>query len=98
MNKGIIKNNIKNTLFFSYSVIFSTLFCLSYLGIKNTYWDIESDIQKLEQNKLQHSNKIKSLKRQRNLLLASVEEMASQNYGFEVPDPEPLVIIIAEDE
>jgi len=98
MNKGIIKNNIKNTLFFSYSVIFSTLFCLSYLGIKNTYWDIESDIQKLEHSKSQHSNKIKSLKRQRNLLIASVEEMASQSYGFEIPDPEPLVIIIPEDE
>jgi len=94
MNKRVIKNNIKNTLFFSYSVIFSTLFCLTYLWLKNTCWGIENDIQKLSYSRLQHTNKVKSLKRKKNLSIRSIEEIASRDYGFYTPDPEPLVVIM----
>ena len=87
-------NNIKNTLFFSYSVIFSTLFFLTYLWLKNTCWGIENDIQKLSYSKLQHTNKVKSLNRKRNLSIRSIEGVASKNYGFHTPDPEPLVVIM----
>ena len=98
LNKRIIKNNIKNTLFFSYSVIFSTLFCLTYLGIKNTYWDIERDIQNLKYSKSKHSNNIKSLERKKNLLIRSVEDIALKDIGFTTPDPQPFMIIMDENE
>ena len=98
MNKRIVKNNIKNTLFFSYSVIFSTLFCIIYLGIKNTYWDIEGDIQKLRYSKAKYSNNIKSLERKRNLLIRSVEDVASRDIGFVLPDPQPFIIIMDDSE
>ena len=98
MNKRIVKNNIKNTLFFSYSVIFSTLFCITYLGIKNTYWSIEQDIQELKYSKLKHSNNIKSLKRKKNLLVRSVEEVASADIGLIIPDPQPFIIIMDDKE
>ena len=87
-------NNIYITLFFFYSVIFSTLFFLTYLWLKNTCWGIENDIQKLSYSKLQHTNKVKSLKRKRNLSIRSIEEVASKNYGFHTPAPEPLVVIM----
>jgi len=94
LNKRIIKNNIKNTLFFSYSVVFSTLFCITYLGIKNTYWNIEKDIQELKYSKSKHSNSIKSLKRKKNLLIRSVENVASAVIGLVIPDPQPFIIVM----
>ena len=94
MNKRIVKNNIKSTLFFSYSVIFSTVFFVGYLALKNECWDIENEVVSLQKSKNQYENKIKSLKRQRNLLIRSAEHIAIQDYGFIVPDPEPLVIIM----
>ena len=98
MNKRIVKNNIKSTLFFSCSVIFSTVFFVGYLALKNECWDIENEVALLQKSKNQYQNKIKSLKRQRDLLVRSAEHIAIQDYGFIVPDPEPLVIIMDDEE
>ena len=94
MNRRIVKSNIKNTLFFSYSIICSTAFFVIHLALKNEYSSIEDKIDGLEHSKIQYKNKIKSLKRQRNLLIEGVEELAHKNYGFITPDPEPFVIIM----
>ena len=94
MNNRIVKNNIKNALFFSYSIICSTAFFVIYLGLKNEYWDIEEEVKQLEYSKIQYNNKIKSLKRQKNLLIQSVEQIAYEDYGFVTPDPEPFIILM----
>ena len=96
MNNRIVKNNIKNALFFSYSIICSTVFFVVYLGLKNEYWDTEKEIDQLEYSKIEYSNKIKSLKRQKNILIQSVEQVAYHDYGFITPDPEPFIILIDE--
>ena len=96
MNNRIVKNNIKNALFFSYSIICSTVFFVVYLGLKNEYWDTEKEIDQLEYSKIEYSNKIKSLKRQKNILIQSVEQVAYDDYGFITPDPEPFIILIDE--
>ena len=98
MNKRIVKNNIKNTLFFSYSIICSTAFFVIHLTLKNEHSSIENKIHNLKYSESQYENKIKSLRRQRNLLIESVEELAYEDYGFIIPDPEPLVIIMDNEE
>ena len=98
MDKRIIKSNIKKTLFFSYSIIFSTLFFVTYLALKNEYWDIQDEIKILNQSKNKYSNNIKSLKRKRSLLIQAVESIASKDYNFNVPDPQPFVVIMDKDE
>tara|TARA_B100000530_G_C15832631_1_gene438041 strand:+ start:501 stop:797 length:297 start_codon:yes stop_codon:yes gene_type:complete len=97
MNKRIVKNNIRNTLFFSYSIICSTAFFVIHLTLKNEHSSIENKIDNLKYSEAQYENKIKSLRRQRNLLIESVEELAYEDYGFIIPDPEPLVIIMDND-
>ena len=98
MNKRVVKTNIKKTLFFSYSVIFSTLFFLTYLGLKNECWDIEKEIGTLEQNKYKYSNNIKSLKRKKSLLIRSAEQVALNKYNLIIPDPQPIVIMVGNKE
>ena len=98
MNKKIVKNNIKKTLFFSYSVIFSTLFFLTYLSLKNECRKNDEQIKNLENSKSKYSNNIKSLKRKRTLLVQSVEGIAAKNYSFIVPDPEPFIVIMDDSE
>ena len=92
MNKRIVKNNIKKTLFFSYSVIFSTLFFLTFLYLKNECRRIDKEIRYLEDDKHKYSNNLKSLKRKRDLLVRNVEDIASENYSFVIPDPLPFII------
>ena len=94
LNKRILKRNIKKTLFFSYSVIFSTLFFLIYLVLKTECWNIDREIKDLERSKYKYSSNIKSLKRKKNLLIRSVEDVALVDYRFVIPDPQPFVVLM----
>ena len=98
MNSRIVKSNIKKTLFFSYSVIFSTIFFLTYLSLKTECRKNSREINTLEKSRFKSSNNIKSLKRKKNLLLQSVEDLAVQNYNFIIPDPQPFIVIMNENE
>jgi len=98
LNSRIVKSNIKKTLFFSYSVIFSTIFFLTYLSLKTECRKNSREINALEKSRFKYSNNVKSLKRKKNILLQSVEDLATQNYSFIIPDPQPFIIIMNESE
>ena len=62
--------------------------------MKNTYREIDRDIQALKYSMSKHTNNIKSLERKRNLLIRSVEDMALRDIGLITPDPQPFIIIM----
>ena len=65
-----------------------------YLAIKTECWNIQNDLKSLKQSKIKYSNNIKSLNRKKYILIQSIENIASKNYNFIIPDPQPIVIIM----
>ena len=98
MTKNIIGNNIKNTLFFSSSMILSTLFFLTYLGLKTEYRTTQDKIDALKKSKAKYENNIKSLRRKKDLLIRSIEISASEEYGFTTPEPQPFIVLMNDDQ
>ena len=88
----MIKNNVKKTLFFSSSIIFSSLFCVVYLVAQTECRSLQSDLKIYNKNKSKCIDKIKSLKRKRIQLIESVENIALNEYQLVLPDPEPLIV------
>tara|TARA_B100001250_G_C19725606_1_gene755906 strand:+ start:850 stop:1143 length:294 start_codon:yes stop_codon:yes gene_type:complete len=96
MRQRILKNNIKKTIYFSSSIILSTLFFVIYLITKNECISIQNDIKSLKKTKYAHIDKVNSLKREKNLLTQNIEEIALERYRFIVPSPEPTTISMDE--
>ena len=96
MRQRILKNNIKKTIYFSSSIILSTLFFVIYLITKNECIYIEDDIKSLKKTKYAHIDKVNSLKREKNLLTQNIEEIALERYRLIIPSPEPTTISMDE--
>ena len=92
MNRRIIKDNIKKTLFFSSSIILSTSFFATYLIVKNECQSIEYSLKETYQEKKICDNTIKSLNHKKNQLIDSIDDIASSEHGFVTPDPESIVV------
>jgi len=92
MKKRIVKNNIKKTLFFSYSIIFSTLFFVSILMTHNQCDHINNNLKLLHKKKYNSENRIKSLNRKKSLRINSIENIAYKQLDFIVPEPQPTII------
>jgi len=92
LKKKIIKSNLKKTLFFSSSIIFSTLFGILYLVTQTECKNLQSDLKTYSINKNKYSDKIKSLRRKRIQLIQSIENTALTDYDLIVPDPEPIIV------
>ena len=94
MTRKTIKHNIKKTLFFSSSVILSTLFFVIYLVTKNECQSIRNNQESIKQELYNCKDTLKSLKRIKDGLIISIEETASKNYRFITPDPQPIIVFM----
>ena len=96
MSRKTIKHNIKKTLFFSSSVIFSTLFFAIYLVTKNECQSIRDNQGDIKQELYNCENTLKSLKRKKAQLIQSIEQTASENYDLVIPDPQSIIVFMNE--
>lgn len=92
MKKRTTISNVKKTLFFSSSVIFSTLFFVIFLAIKHECLSAQNEISQLKKTHINYHNKIKSLTRKKVLLIQTVEKIALEDFGFITPSPQAVVI------
>ena len=92
MKKRTVKNNIKKTLFFSYSIIFSTLFFILILITQNECSRITNNLKLLNQSKYTFENRVKSLSRKKSLIIHSIENLANERFDFITPEPQPTTI------
>ena len=92
----MIKRNIRKTLFFSSSIILSTLFFAIYLVTKNECQSIHDNQKSIKQEQYNCEDALKSLKRIKDGLIISIEETASENYKLITPDPQPIIVFMDE--
>ncbi len=92
MRQKVLKNNIKKTIYFSSSIILSTLFFVIYLITKNECLYVQDDIKSFKKAKYAHIDKVNSLRRNKNLLTQEIEKIALEKYKFTIPSPEPITI------
>ena len=94
MQEKTIKKNIKTTLFFSYSIIFSTLYGVLYLATMNECKSLQKDLNSQNKNINKYVDKIKSLNHKKLQLTQSIENTALESYNLIIPGPQPIIVFM----
>ena len=98
MKRKTIKHNIKKTLFFSSSIILSTLFFAIYLVTKNECQSIQNNQKDIEKELHSCENTQKSLNRKKTQFIQSIEQIAFEDYNLVTPDPQSIIVFMDDKE